>query len=45
MQDHTVSAGHVPTPRPALAMIGVNIMVFMATLDMSIVNVALPTLT
>jgi EmrB/QacA subfamily drug resistance transporter len=31
-------------PRPALAMLGVNCMVFMATLDMSIVNVALPTL-
>ena len=45
MQDHTAQAGHVPTPRPALAMIGVNLMVFMATLDMSIVNVALPTLT
>lgn len=29
---------------PALAMLGVNLMVFMATLDMSIVNVALPTL-
>ena len=46
---------HRPTPaatgaatghtRPALAMLGVNIMVFMATLDMSVVNVALPTLT
>lgn len=31
-------------PSPALAMLGVNLMVFMATLDMSIVNVALPTL-
>jgi EmrB/QacA subfamily drug resistance transporter len=31
-------------PYPALAMLGVNLMVFMATLDMSIVNVALPTL-
>ncbi len=31
-------------PRPGLAMLGVNMMVFMATLDMSIVNVALPTL-
>ena len=31
-------------PRPALAALGVNIMVFMATLDMSVVNVALPTL-
>ncbi|MGE4539404.1 MAG: DHA2 family efflux MFS transporter permease subunit [Desulfovibrio sp.] len=29
---------------PVLAMLGVNLMVFMATLDMSIVNVALPTL-
>ncbi|MGD9609702.1 MAG: MFS transporter [Desulfovibrionaceae bacterium] len=36
--------GNAPE-RPALAMLGVNIMVFMATLDMSIVNVALPTLT
>lgn len=35
--------GDLP-PRPALAMLGVNLMVFMATLDMSIVNVALPTL-
>ncbi|WP_428567814.1 MAG: MFS transporter [Solidesulfovibrio sp. DCME] len=34
----------VPTASPALAMLGVNLMVFMATLDMSIVNVALPTL-
>ena len=30
--------------RPVLAMLGVNLMVFMATLDMSIVNVAMPTL-
>lgn len=30
---------------PALAMVGVNLMVLMATLDMSIVNIALPTFT
>jgi EmrB/QacA subfamily drug resistance transporter len=39
------ATGTVACPSPALAMIGVNIMVFMATLDMSIVNVALPSLT
>lgn len=38
------AARAVPTVSPALAMLGVNLMVFMATLDMSIVNVALPTL-
>ena len=44
MNQHTVAAPESGHPRPALAMLGVNIMVFMATLDMSIVNVALPTL-
>ncbi|MFP5257862.1 MAG: MFS transporter [Acidobacteriota bacterium] len=43
-QTHS-SPGSPAQARPALAMLGVNIMVFMATLDMSIVNVALPTLT
>ncbi|WP_300163234.1 MFS transporter [Solidesulfovibrio sp.] len=38
------SASEVRTTSPAVAMLGVNLMVFMATLDMSIVNVALPTL-
>jgi EmrB/QacA subfamily drug resistance transporter len=45
MKQH--AAGPTPeirTPSPVLAMLGVNLMVFMATLDMSIVNVALPTL-
>ncbi|WP_043638170.1 MFS transporter [Desulfovibrio sp. TomC] len=45
MIQSTTPAGPQPVARPALAMIGVNLMVFMATLDMSIVNVALPTLT
>jgi len=49
MNQRTHAAGPQPpgpkgASRPALAMLGVNLMVFMATLDMSIVNVALPTL-
>jgi EmrB/QacA subfamily drug resistance transporter len=46
MQDSPFPPGgqSVPSVSPALAMLGVNLMVFMATLDMSIVNVALPTL-
>lgn len=46
MQDSPFPPGAqaVPSVSPALAMLGVNLMVFMATLDMSIVNVALPTL-
>jgi len=45
MQHHmsAVAPGSTQHP-PAVAMLGVNLMVFMATLDMSIVNVAMPTL-
>jgi len=45
MNQPSAPSGSVAYVRPALAMLGVNLMVFMATLDMSIVNVALPTLT
>ncbi|MHC1788798.1 MFS transporter [Solidesulfovibrio sp.] len=44
MTQPNVPTGPASGARPALAMLGVNLMVFMATLDMSIVNVALPTL-
>ena len=45
MNQPSTPPGAVVYARPALAMLGVNLMVFMATLEMSIVNVALPTLT
>lgn len=44
MTQQNAPTGPATGARPALAMLGVNLMVFMATLDMSIVNVALPTL-
>jgi hypothetical protein len=45
MPDNTVSPDEAEnTSSVILSMLGVNMMVLMATLDMSIVNVSLPTL-